>query len=175
MVPLYLIYFIVLGTVWSSALSPVSGLILVLIFGILALIFGLGAAWYVSWLASRRKVIANFQQVIGSSYWKYADLTAPYDEVARSVTALLQSMCKAGSVGEYGLPGVLAGETKPALGTYGSEILVQLERLDPTVTRVQVFSRLLLDSPVDFGRNKSLTARFIDGLRSHYPSLSEGG
>jgi hypothetical protein len=157
---------IVFGIVWSLSLSVVPGVTL-------ALLYSLGMAWSLSWLASRRKPIASFQEVIGSGAWRYADLSGQYEEVARSVEDLLRTMCTAGSVGEYGIPGMLVGEIKATFWTWGSELLGLVERLDPAVTRVQVLSRPLVPMNVfDFGANKRLAARFINGMRRRYADLS---
>jgi hypothetical protein len=142
-------------------------------FVIYVLLLGVGLACQTSWLMSRRKPLTIFQQVVGAENWKYADLHGRYDDVVRSVEDLLRSMCIAGSVGPYGIPGVLAGETKPTFWSWGSELLVLVESMDPTVTRVQVLSRQLMPSAFDFGKkNKRLAIQFIDGLSAHYTDVS---
>jgi hypothetical protein len=141
-------------------------------FVIYILLLGVGLAWQTSWLMSRRKPLTSFQQVVGAENWKYADLHGRYDDVVRSVEDLLRSMCIAGSVGPYGIPGVLVGETKATFWGWGSELLVLVESMDPIVTRVQVLSRHLLPSAVDFGKNKRLTTAFIEGLTAHYTDVS---
>jgi hypothetical protein len=83
-------------------------------------------------------------------------------------------MCAKGSVREYGIPGVLAGETKDSFwnSNWGSELLVQLERMDPTVTRVQVLSIPLVPNGFELGVNKRLTETFIERLRQRYIDVS---
>ena len=168
MVKITVLYGILLGVVWSRILPIVPSVII-------ALLFSIGEAWFISWLASRRKPVTIFEQVVGAKSWKYADLSGQYDDVVRSVEDMLRSMCTARSVEAYGIPGVLAGETKPNFWTWCVELLVLVERMDPAVTRVQVLSRPLVPTNVfDFGANKRLAARFIDGMRCRYADLSAG-
>ena len=142
-------------------------------FLIYVLLLGVGLACQTSWLMSRRKPLTSFQQVVGAENWKYADLNGRYDNVVRSVEDLLRSMCIAGSVGPYGIPGMLAGETKAAFWNSGSEILVLVESMDPVVTRVQVLSRPLMPSEVDlWKKNKQLAVKVIEGLTASYADVS---
>jgi hypothetical protein len=142
------------------------------VFAISMLLIGVINLWDIPRQISRRKPLTSFQQVVGLENWKYADLHGRYDDVVSSVKDLLRSMCIAESVGPYGMPGVLAGETKPTFWGWGSELLVLVESLDPTVTRVQVLSRPLLPSAVDFGKNKRLAEKVIEGLTTHYTDVS---
>ena len=140
---------------------------------IFVLLFSIGEAWYISWLMSRSKLLTSFQQVVGAEYWKYADLHGRYDDVVGSVEDLLRSMCIAESVGPYGIPGMLAGETKPTFWDWGSELLVLVESMDPTVTRVQVLSRPLLSSALGLAKkNKRLAEKVIERLTASYSDVS---
>src|SRR6476646_1777169 len=137
------IVYVIVNTVFFWRYVSISSFLLYI------LILRVGLACQTSWQISRRRPLTSFQQVVGAENWKYADLHGRYDDVVRSAEDLLRSMCLAGSVGPYGVPGVLAGETKPTFWSWGSEILVLVESMDPVVTRVQVFSRLLMPSAFD--------------------------
>ena len=143
-------------------------------FAIYTLLIGVIDVWYITRQISRRKPLISFEQVVGAESWKYADLHGRYGDVVRSVEDLLRSMCIAGSVGPYGIPGVLAGETKPTFWDWGSELLVLVESMDPTVTRVQVLSRPLLPSEMDLWnkKNKRLAEKVIEGLTASYTDVS---
>jgi hypothetical protein len=130
---------------------------------------------YLSWMASHRRPITDFQRIIGIHAWKYADLSGKYEDVLSTSRGVLERLCVPGSVGEYGIPGTLVGETRATLLTWGSEILVLVERLDPGVTRVQVLSRPVVPvNFIDFGANKRLVAAFLDKLLPGFALLAEG-
>lgn len=153
---------------WSIQYGIVAGIILTLLFCIVEVGF-------LSWMASHRRAITDFRTVVGASAWKYADLSGQYEDVFRAARGVLETLCSPGSVGEYGIPGTLVGETRATLLTWGSEILVLIERLDPGVTRVQVLSRPVVPvNFIDFGSNKRLVATFLDRLLPGFGLLAGG-
>ncbi|MEO8289086.1 MAG: hypothetical protein ABI670_21965 [Chloroflexota bacterium] len=150
-----------LGVVWG----PVIG------FG-LGILYALGMAMFFGWLASMRKLLTSFQDAKGLHSWSYLDVTGSYNELYRLCAESLAAICMQDSVREYGRAGLLVGETKCNLISWGSEVFLLVEYLGPNATRVQVFSRPLIPTNfIDFGSNKRIVSDLAGKLSAHYTAL----
>ncbi|HEY0070020.1 MAG TPA: hypothetical protein VGE04_08650 [Chloroflexia bacterium] len=140
-----------------------------------AALYAGGFAGFLTWLASRRRVLARPQEVRGLHALRYLDLAAPQPIVFSECAGILRSVCKASPVMQDLAKGLLSCELRPNFWTWGTEISLWVEPLGDAYTRVQLLSRPIVPTNViDFGASRRNVNLVVEMLRGRFTVVAEG-
>jgi hypothetical protein len=139
------------------------------------ILFAAFFAGLTAFVASWRRPLVRPQNAPGLRKWRYLDFAAPYQVVFNACADIMHAFCKTEPVVRDFQSGVLSGETRPSIWSWGSEISLWVEALGESHTRVQVLSRPIVPTNVaDFGANERNFNRVVEMLRIRLTVVAEG-